>query len=114
MVVLKKIAIAFICNGVKVGSELHIEQQLYHAIKNRHFSRPTFRCLDMIDVQFFKEIHEFCDTTRLLHKLSIHHWKLVLILCNSRCPVLTHGLMSTECCNMVTVENSYNLIAIMK
>ena len=29
----------------------------------------------MIVVQFFKEIHEFCDTTRLLYKWCIHHRK---------------------------------------
>ena len=29
-------------NHVKVCSALHLEQQLLHAIKNRHSSRPTY------------------------------------------------------------------------
>ena len=31
----------------------------------------------MIDAQIVKEIHEFCDTTRLLYKWSVHHCLLV-------------------------------------
>ena len=61
----------------------------------------------MIDVQFLKEIHEFCDTTRLLYKWSIHHRKFntLQILMSS---FDVHGMY------MATMENSYNLIAIMK
>ena len=39
MVVLEKItSIFFIYNHVKVCSALHLDQQLFHAIKNMHFT----------------------------------------------------------------------------
>ena len=38
MVVLEKIASILIYNHVKDCSVLHLEQQLCHAVKNRHFS----------------------------------------------------------------------------
>ena len=55
-----------IYNHVKYNSALHSEQQLFHAIKTMHFSRPTyvklFRYL-MLEVIILKEIHGFPNTT---------------------------------------------------
>ena len=59
----------------------------------------------MIDVQFLKEICEFCDTTRLLYKWSIHHWKfntLQILMSSFDTWFDVHGMY------MATVENSYN------
>ena len=38
MLILDKITSIFTLNHVKVCSALHLEQQHFHAIKNRHFS----------------------------------------------------------------------------
>ena len=54
----------FIYNHVKVCSALHLEQKLFHAIKNMHFTTyaELFRYI-MLEVITLKEFHEFCDTT---------------------------------------------------
>ena len=66
MVVLERItSIFFIYNHVKVCSALHLEQQLFHAIKNMHFTTyaSLFRYI-MLEVIILKEFNEFCDTTQ--------------------------------------------------
>ena len=48
---------------MKDCSVLHLEQQLCHAIKSRHFSRSTYvHEFSRLEIIILKEIHGFCDT----------------------------------------------------
>ena len=72
MVVLERVtSIFFIYNDVKVCSALHLEHQLFHAIKNIHFTTYVL-LLRYIMLGVLKEIHEFCDTTNLLYQCSMY------------------------------------------